>query len=128
MPRCEASNKVLTETSEKIASVFWIVPASLYIFSATGDMIKIVRISEIPVITWFGGTCCVPSALRRIDKTTAILTNDVSMIKPNGASASAPTTMIKTTGFAVSAGFAGFAGAVSCARPRTGKIPIKSIV
>ncbi len=42
-----------------------------------------------------------PSAFRRMERTTEILTNEVSIISPNGANAKTPITMIKTTGFAV---------------------------
>ena len=76
-------------------------PASAYIWRATGAMTKIVSTNASPVITWLGGTCWVPSAFLRMDNTTEIFTNEVNMITTNGASASAPSTMTMTTGFAV---------------------------
>src|SRR5579883_3198113 len=47
-----------------------------------------------------GGTCCVPIALRTIESTTEIFTNEVSITTRNGASARNPRTMTITTGFA----------------------------
>ena len=35
--------------------------------------------------TWLGGVCCVPIAVLRKDKTTIMRTNDVTMIRMDGA-------------------------------------------
>src|SRR6516225_5230961 len=50
-------------------------------------------------MTWFGGTDWVPRAFRKIESTTEIFTNDVSMITTKGASDSAARTMTIMTGF-----------------------------
>lgn len=40
----------------------------------------------MPLITWFGGACCTPSAFRKSESTTTILTNEVKIITINGKS------------------------------------------
>ena len=51
-----------------------------------------------PVITWLGGTCCVPMAVRRIDSTTATFTKLVTMISKKGSSASTASNTTSVSG------------------------------
>src|SRR6516162_9854581 len=93
------SKRLFTLASEKMSLVSAKEFASWYIWRATGAMTKILSTNAKPVITWFGGTDWVPSALRRIESTTEIFTNDVSMITTKGARDRAARTMIMMTGF-----------------------------
>src|SRR5438045_3366750 len=95
-----ASNSDFTLASEKMSLVSETFPASSYIWRATGTMMKIVSTNASPVMIWFGGTCCVPIAFRKIESTTEIFTKDVSITTMKGASAKVPRTMTITTGFA----------------------------
>jgi hypothetical protein len=61
-------------------------------------MMKMVRTKASPVTTWLGGICCVPRALRTIESTTAIFTNEVSMMSMKGASETAPSTRTSEIG------------------------------
>src|SRR3954462_10575980 len=54
----------------------------------TGPITNSVRNSAMPVITWFGGDCCRPRALRTSDSTTTILVNDVHSSSTDGATES----------------------------------------
>src|SRR4051812_37556851 len=107
----------------------------------TGPNTNSVRNSAIPVITWFGGDCCRPSALRTSDSTTMILVNDVHSSRTDGATESTVIARIRvievlglppptetltpspagTVGEAGAAGAVGVAGAggAACARPAT---------
>ena len=69
-----------------------------YIRSPVGAMTAIVSTSARPVSTWVGGTDGVPMALRRIDSTTEMRTNDVTMSSANGISDSAAIARISTSG------------------------------
>ena len=48
-----------------------------------------------PVITWVGGICWVPSAMRTMESTTEIFTKLVTIISTNGTSASAASAMMQ---------------------------------
>ena len=66
--------------------------------STVGAMIAIVSTSDSPVSTCVGGTDGVPMALRRIDSTTEMRTNEVTMSSANGISDSAAIARISTSG------------------------------
>ena len=69
-----------------------------YIRSPVGAMTASVSTSASPVSTCVGGTEGVPIALRRIDSTTEIRTNDVTISSANGISDSAAIARISTSG------------------------------
>ena len=48
-------------------------------------MIKNVRNKASPIMTWFGGICMVPNALRSKDRTITIRVKDVTIISMAGA-------------------------------------------
>src|SRR5215475_8690435 len=98
-PLLTASNRLFTLDSENMSRVSATEPAELYICFTTGVIIKKLRTKARPVMTWFGGTFCVPRALRRMESTTEILTNDVNITSTKGARVSAPRTITITTGF-----------------------------
>ncbi len=58
-----------------------------------------VRIMARPVMTIFGGTCCVPMALRMRANTTAIFTKEVHIMTRKGTSDSAARTVSIASGF-----------------------------
>src|SRR5579871_4870112 len=91
---------------------FVTAPAVSYICRTTGTITKIVSTKASPVMIWFGGTCCVPSAFRTIESTTEIFTNEVSITTIKGANANAPRTITITIGLAT--------GAPACAVARAG--------
>src|SRR5512144_2461471 len=61
--------------------------------SSVGPMTKRERNSASPTSTWFGGTLCVPMALRANDNTTTIFVNAVHIRRIAGAT---PSTVIST--------------------------------
>ena len=69
-----------------------------YIRSPVGAMTAMVSTIASPVSTCVGGTDGVPIALRRIDSTTEIRTNDVTIRRANGISDSAAIARIRTSG------------------------------
>ena len=73
-------------------------PAAAYIRSPVGDITARVSTKASPVSTGVGGTDGVPMALRRIDSTTEIRTNDVTIRSANGTSESAAITRTSTSG------------------------------
>src|SRR5919199_1257133 len=93
----------------------------------TGPITNSVRNRAMPVITWFGGDCCSPRALRTSDSTTTILVNEVHSRSTEGATDSTviarikvidvlglppPTEMSTPPSPAGAAGLVGAAGAV----------------
>src|SRR3954470_21227834 len=66
--------------------------------SNVGPMTNSERNSASPTSTWFGGTDCVPMALRTRDSTTTIFVNAVHMSRIAGATPSTVmSAMIETT-------------------------------
>src|SRR3954454_11717571 len=66
--------------------------------SNVGPMTNSERNSASPTSTWFGGTDCVPMALRTSDSTTTIFVNAVHMSRIAGATPSTVmSAMIETT-------------------------------
>src|SRR5436190_21256511 len=66
--------------------------------SNVGPMTNSERNSASPTSTWFGGTDCVPIALRTSDSTTTIFVNAVHMSRIAGATPSTViSAMIETT-------------------------------
>src|SRR3954454_7176486 len=63
----------------------------------TGPITNSVRNRAMPVITWFGGDCCSPSALRTSDSTTTILVNEVHSSSTDGATDSTVMARISVT-------------------------------
>src|SRR3954467_7777720 len=87
--------------------------------SNVGPMTNSERNSASPTSTWFGGTDCVPMALRTRDSTTTIFVNAVHMSRIAGATPSTVmSAMIETTWLGCpgtltdTAGQAGFRGPV----------------
>src|SRR4051794_16342306 len=93
--------------------------------SNVGPMTNSERKSASPTSTWFGGTDCVPIALRTSDSTTTIFVNAVHMSRIAGATPSTvispmiettwlgcPGTLTETADEAGVRGPVGFAGAV----------------
>ena len=73
-------------------------PIASYMRWAVGAMTAIVSTSARPVSTCVGGTEGVPIALRRIDSTTEMRTNDVTISSANGISDSAAIARMRTSG------------------------------
>jgi hypothetical protein len=69
-----------------------------YTRSPVGAITAIVSTSAKPVSTGVGGTDGTPIALRRIDNTTEMRTNDVSINSANGISDSAAIARMRTSG------------------------------
>src|SRR4051812_13931870 len=61
-------------------------------------MTKNVRNSESPMMTWFGGTPCVPSAERVKPSTMTIRVNAVIMIRPAGTRLTTPSRTTSASG------------------------------
>ena len=51
-----------------------------------GIITKNVRNNAKAIITWFGGACAVPIAVRRNESTTTIRVNEVTITRIDGAS------------------------------------------
>src|SRR4051812_18582391 len=90
--------------------------------SNVGPMTNSERNSASPTSTWFGGTDCVPMALRTRDSTTTIFVNAVHMSRIAGATPSTVmSAMIETTWlgwpgtFTDTDGWVGFPGPVGLA-------------
>src|SRR3954451_22612301 len=61
---------------------------SRFTLVSTGPITNMLRNSDSPASTWFGGTDCSPSALRVSDSTTKILVKLVTSSSSDGAMAS----------------------------------------